>query len=111
MVSMPHSKVAFLMGLGLWGTTLRNLRTMGMITIRRQKRTVKIINKPNAKKKQITESPQKIVARFISAAEEYGQHLKSHTSAIISIHEAFQEMKRGTEIVNKALIYLTSSHN
>jgi hypothetical protein len=69
------------------------------------------VDKSAVKKKQLTENPQQIVKRFISATEEYGQNLKSHTSAAISLREASREMKRSAEIVNKALIYLTSSHN
>ena len=46
MVSIPHSKIDSLIGLGLWGTILRNLRAMGIITINRVKRTAAIKNRP-----------------------------------------------------------------
>ncbi len=61
-------------------------------------------DKPTDKEKQITK-------RFISATEEYGQHLKNHNSATTSLRDTSREMKRCTEIANKALFYLTSSHN
>lgn len=69
------------------------------------------IDKPAVEEKQTEESPQRIIQRFVSAAEEYGQHLKSHISAVISLREASREMKRSVEIANKALVYLTGSHN
>jgi hypothetical protein len=43
---MPHSKMEFLMGLGLCGTILRNLRAMGILTMRRVKRTAAMRNNP-----------------------------------------------------------------
>ncbi len=46
MVSIPHSKVEFLTGLGLLGTTLRNLRMMGMIRVVTAKRIATTMNNP-----------------------------------------------------------------
>ena len=38
--------------------------------------------------------------------DEYGQHLKSHTSAIISLREAVQEIRNSVEEANEILSYL-----
>ena len=38
--------------------------------------------------------------------DEYGQHLKSHTSAIISLREAIQEIRNNAKEVNKIPSYL-----
>ena len=56
--------------------------------------------------KEKTESTQQALEKFTSAMDEYGQHLKSHTSAIISLREAVQEIKNGVEEANKILSYL-----
>ncbi len=66
---------------------------------------------PTVKEKEPKDRTQQALERFTSAIDEYGQHLKSHTSAIISLNEASQEMKRGAEAAKKILSYLTSSCN
>ncbi len=43
---------------------------------------------PAAREKQIIENTQQALESFTSATEEYGLHLKSHTSAIISLNES-----------------------
>ena len=68
-------------------------------------------DRPDAEEEQVAQSPQQIVERFISATEEYEKHQKNHTSATISMRDAFQEIKRGVDLTNKALIHLTNSQN
>jgi hypothetical protein len=68
-------------------------------------------DRPDTGEQQVAQSPQQIVERFISATEEYEKHLKSHTSATINMRDASQEIKRGIDLTNKALIYLTNSQN
>ncbi len=58
-------------------------------------------DKPATKEKQVLCTPQRALERFASATEEYGQHLMSHTIALISLNEASQEMKRSTEATKK----------
>ena len=59
-----------------------------------------------SKEKQRTESTQQALDKFASATNKYAQHLKSHTSATISLREASQEIKRSSELANKVLSYL-----
>ncbi len=59
---------------------------------------------PAAKEKQMVESTQQALGKFISATEVYAQHLKSHTSAIINLRQASQELKKGAEELNKLLV-------
>ena len=56
--------------------------------------------------KEKTESTEQALEKFTSAMDEYGQHLKSHTSAIISLREAVQEIRNNVEEANKILSYL-----
>jgi len=46
MVSMPHSKVELLMGLGFWGIILRNLRVTGRRRVVTAKRIATRRNSP-----------------------------------------------------------------
>jgi len=50
------------------------------------------------------ESTRQALEKFTSATEVYAQHLKSHTSAIISFRQASQELKKGAEELNKLLV-------
>jgi len=59
--------------------------------------------------KEETEGTQRALEKFTTAMGEYGQHLKSHTSAIISLREAVQEIRKGVEEANKILNYLYRS--
>ena len=61
---------------------------------------------PATKEKQRTEEIQQALEKFTSASEVYAHHLKSHTSAIINLREASQELKKGAEKANKVLSYL-----
>jgi len=56
-----------------------------------------------------TEGTQQALEKFASARDGYGQHLKSHTSAIISLRKAVQEIRKGIEEANKILDYLYRS--
>ena len=68
-------------------------------------------SKQDTEEEQVEQSPQQIVEGFISATEDYKKHLKSHTSAAANMQDAFQEIKRGVDLTNKALIHLTNSQN
>ena len=52
-------------------------------------------------------STEQTLERFTSSIDEYGQHLKSHISAITSLRGAVQEIKNGVEKANKLLSYLS----
>ena len=56
-----------------------------------------------------TEGTQRALEKFASARDGYGQHLKSHISAIISLREAVQEIRKGIEEADKILDYLYRS--
>ena len=55
-----------------------------------------------------TENVQPKLERFVSAVDEYGQHLKSHTSAIINLGETVQKIREGIKKVDQILDYLYS---
>lgn len=78
---------------------------------RHQHSTAHSADETATKEKQGVASARQTLKRFASATEEYGQHLKSHTSAVTSLKEASQEMRRGAEAANKMLSYLRSSCN
>jgi len=61
---------------------------------------------PEPAPKQRTEGTQQVLEKFTSATEVYAHHLKSHTSAIINLRQASQELKKGTEELNKILNHL-----
>ncbi|MFC1860068.1 hypothetical protein ACFLYC_00640 [Chloroflexota bacterium] len=60
--------------------------------------------RPPAKEKKV--STEQALEKFSSAMIEYGQHLKSHTSAIISLRGAVQEIRNSVEAANKILNHL-----
>ena len=62
-----------------------------------------------AKEKQGMESVPQVLEKVTSAIDEYGQHLISHTSALISLRQASQELKSSAEKANKTLSYLIRS--
>jgi len=62
-----------------------------------QDSTMRSTQEPAAKKNQRMESTQQALERFASVTsvtKEYGQHIKSHTSTIMSLNEASQELKK-----------------
>ena len=46
------------------------------------------------------------LGKLTSAIDDYGEHLTSHTSAIINLTEAAQELRKGAEAANKVLGHL-----
>jgi hypothetical protein len=44
-----------------------------------------------------------VMGKFTEAIQVYAQHLASHTSAVISLAEAAQDLKRGVAEQNKVL--------
>ena len=63
-------------------------------------------NSPAANEKQGMESKERASEVLASAVDMYGQHLKSHISAIINLNEASQELKKGAEELNKFLSHI-----
>ena len=61
-----------------------------------------------ASEKPGTESTERALEKLTSAVDMYGQHLKSHISAIINLKEVSQELKNGAKELNKALNHLES---
>ena len=64
---------------------------------------------PAAEEKQEPESPQQALEKFTSAIDDYGQHLQSHTSAIVNLSETAQQLRKDSKKVSKLLKYLLDS--
>jgi len=64
-------------------------------------------NEQLLKEKQRMEGTQQALGKFTSAIDKYGEHLNSHISALISLSEAAQELRKGAEAANKVLSHLT----
>ena len=56
--------------------------------------------------KEEANSTEQTLARFTSAVEEYGQHIRSHVSAITSLNDAVKEIKNSIKEADKILSYL-----
>jgi len=56
--------------------------------------------------KEERRSTEQILEGFTSAVEEYGQHIRSHISAILSLNDAIKEIKNGIREADKILNYL-----
>ncbi len=56
--------------------------------------------------KEKANSTEQALEKFTSSIDEYGQHLKSHTSATISLRGVVQEIRNSVEEANKILSYL-----
>jgi len=61
------------------------------------------------KEKEIKDRTHQVLERFTSAIDEYGQHLKSHTSALTSLRQASQELREAAEKANKVVNHLYRS--
>jgi len=70
-----------------------------------------LVPEPAGEEKPRMESTRQALERFDSAIKEYAEHLKSHTSAVISLIEASQELKKGAGVANKVLNYLIRNSN
>jgi len=56
--------------------------------------------------KEERRSTEQTLESFTSAVEEYGQHIKSHISAIVNLNDAIKEIKNGIREADKILSYL-----
>jgi len=65
--------------------------------------------RPDSINEEVEEEGQdteQILERFTSAVEDYGQHIRSHISAIISLNDAIKEIKSSIKEADKILSYL-----
>jgi len=61
---------------------------------------------PAVREIQKPESTQQALERFTSAIDDYAQHLKSHTSALINLSGAAQQLRKDSEELSKLLKHL-----